>query len=95
MLSGGEITETLNITSVNGEFISFQTSYRLSGGIITTNSNLRFPSREHVEALITHSGMRVRDVFGDWNAGRFDGERSREMIFITEIATQVGPQGRV
>ena len=86
MLSGGEITETLNITSVDGEFISFRTSYRLSDGTVTTNSTLRFPSREHVEALITRSGLRVRDVFGDWNAGPFEGGRSREMIFITEIA---------
>jgi SAM-dependent methyltransferase len=86
MLPGGEIIETLNITSVDGEFISFQTSYRLSDGIVTTNSTLRFPSREHVEALITRSGLLVRDVFGDWNAGPFEGERSREMIFIAEIA---------
>ena len=60
MLPGGEITEALNITSVEGEFISFQTSYRLSDGIVTTNSTLRFPSREHVEALITRSGLLAR-----------------------------------
>jgi hypothetical protein len=86
MLSGGEIIETLNITSVDREVISFRTSYRLAGGIVTTNSRLRFPSREQLEALITRSGLRIRDVFGDWNAGPFDGGRSREMIFITEIA---------
>ena len=86
MLSGGEIAETLNITSVEGEFISFQTSYRLSGGIVTTNSTLRFPSCEHLKALISRSGLLVRDVFGDWNGAPFEDTRSREMIFITEIA---------
>ena len=90
ILSGGEITETLNITSVDGEFISFQTSYRLSDGTVTTNSTLRFPSREHVEALISRSGLLVRNVFGDWNAGPFEGGRSREMIFIAEIASNLG-----
>jgi len=87
ILSGGQITEMLNITHANGEFISFETSYWLPDRTVTTNSTLRFPSREHMEALISSSGLLLRDVFGDWNAGAFDAERSREMIFIAEIAT--------
>ena len=83
---GGQITETLNITDAHDEFISFQTSYRCFNETLTTNSKLRFPSREHVEALVTGSGMIVRDVFGDWNTGPFEAERSLEMIFIAEIA---------
>ena len=90
ILPGGEITETLNITSVDGEFISFQTSYRLSDATMSTNSTLRFPSREHVESLISRSGLRVRNVFGDWNACPFECGRSREMIFIAEIASNLG-----
>ena len=88
-LSDGQIMETLHITRADGEFISFQTSYRLSDGTVTTNSTLRFPSLEHVQALITRSGLQVHDVFGDWNAGPFEGVRSREMIFVTEIAGNV------
>jgi hypothetical protein len=53
---------------------------------LTTSSTLRFPSREHVEALITRSGLVVRDVFGSWDAGPFEAARSREIIFIAEIA---------
>jgi ubiquinone/menaquinone biosynthesis C-methylase UbiE len=85
MLSG-EIAETLNVTRVEGEFISFQTSYRLSSGIITTNSTLRFPSCEHLQTLITRSGLLLRYIFGDWNAGPYETRRSREMIFVTEAA---------
>lgn len=85
-LPGGQITETLNITDAYDEFISFQTSYRCLEKTLTTNSTLRFPSREHVEAVITRSGMMVREVFGDWNATPFDVVRSREMIFTAEIA---------
>lgn len=86
-LPGGQVLETLEITGKHnsGEFISFQTSYRLPHGALTTSSTLRFPSREHVEALIGRSGMVVRDVFGGWDASRFDPERSREIIFIAEI----------
>jgi len=86
VLADGQIRETVTITGADGEFISFQTSYRTPGGTLTTNSTLRFSSREHVVGLITRSGLAVLDVFGDWSAGSFEPGRSREMIFITEIA---------
>jgi 2-polyprenyl-3-methyl-5-hydroxy-6-metoxy-1,4-benzoquinol methylase len=86
VLPGGQLLETLEITFSDGEFISFRTSYRLPHGTLTTSSTLRFPSREHVEALLARSGLVVRDVFGDWGAGPFEATRSREIIFIAEIA---------
>lgn len=86
MLPGGQGLETLEITGEDGEFISFQTSYRFPDVTLTTSSTLRFPSREHVEALIARSGLVVRDVFGDWDAGPFEAARSREIIFIAQIA---------
>jgi 2-polyprenyl-3-methyl-5-hydroxy-6-metoxy-1,4-benzoquinol methylase len=82
----GQITETIQITGADREFISFQTSYQIPGGTLTTDSTLRFPSREQVAELITRSGLVVRDVFGGWSAGSFEPERSREMIFIAEKA---------
>lgn len=85
LLAGGQIEETLKIAGTDGEFISFQTTYRGPETMLITDSTLRFPSREHVEGLITSSGLAVRDLFGDWNAGAFDAARSREMIFIAEI----------
>jgi hypothetical protein len=84
-LSGGQLSETLEITSQDGEFISFQTSYRFPQMTLTSSSTLRFPSREHVEALIVRSGLAVRDVFGDWDASPFDEVRSSEIIFVAEI----------
>jgi trans-aconitate methyltransferase len=50
MLPGGQLLETLEITGKEGEFISFQTSYRFPHVTLTTSSRLRFPSRESVEA---------------------------------------------
>ena len=70
----------------DGEFISFQTSYRFPHVTLTTSSTLRFPSREQVETLIASSGLVVRNVFGAWDAGPFEAARSREIIFIAEIA---------
>jgi hypothetical protein len=85
-LPGAQLLETLQITVKDGEFISFRTSYRTSHSTLTTSSTLRFPSREHVAALIAGSGLVVRDVVGDWNGGPFDATRSREIIFIAESA---------
>jgi hypothetical protein len=84
--ASGQLLETLAITSQNGELISFQTSYRAAHETLTTSSTLRFPPREHVEALISRSGLVVRDLFGDWDVGPFEAARSREIIFIVEIA---------
>ena len=86
MLPGGQLLETLEITGEDGEFISFRTSYRSPHVTLTTSSTPRFPSREHVEALIARSGLVVRDVFGDWDGGSFEAARSREIIFIAQLA---------
>jgi SAM-dependent methyltransferase len=86
ILLGGQLLETLEVTGEDRDFISFQTCYRFPHMTLTTSSTLRFPSREHVEALITRSGLVVRDVFGDWDALPFEATRSREIIFIAEIA---------
>jgi SAM-dependent methyltransferase len=94
MLPGRQLLETLEITGEDGEFISFQTSYRFAHEMLTTSSTLRFPSREHVEALSARSGLVVRDVFGDWDAGPFEATRSREIIFIAEGAAMVETSGR-
>ncbi len=84
-LPGGQVLERLEVTGKGGEFISFQTTYRLPHATLTTSSKLRFPSREQVETLIARSGLAVRDVFGDWDAGPFDPARSREIIFVAEL----------
>jgi len=86
VLHGAELLETLEITGEDREFISFQTSYRFAHEVLTTSSTLRFPSLEHVEALIARSGLVVRDLYGDWDAGPFDAAHSREMIFVAQSA---------
>lgn len=81
-LRGQPFVETLQITAADGEFISFQTSYRFPHNILTTSSTLRFPSLAHVESLLTRSGLVVCDIFGDWDAGSFDPQRSPEIILV-------------
>ena len=77
----GEILETLEITAADGEFISFETIYQFPDRKLTTASTLRFPSQEHIEALIARSALQVRQVLGDWDASPPNTNQSREMIF--------------
>jgi SAM-dependent methyltransferase len=85
-LPDGQIVETLTITAADAEFISFETSFRFPGTTLVSRSILRFPSRQHVEHLISRSGFVVQNVFGDWNSGPFESASSREMIFDMKIA---------
>ena len=87
MSSGEEVLETLEITSTDGELISFETFYRFPLETLSTSSTLRFPSQEHVEALMARSGLVVREVFGDWNGGALEAARSREIIFVAELTS--------
>lgn len=81
-LGGEQFVESLQVERREGEFISFQTSYQFSGEKLTTQSTLRFPSHKQVAELITRSGLSVVNVFGEWDGSPFDGQRSREIIFV-------------
>jgi len=77
----GEIFETLEITTADGEFISFETTYQFPDKKLTTASTLRFPSLEHVETLINRSRLKLNQVLGDWDSSPLTTDYSREMIF--------------
>ena len=85
-LRGEHFLEMLEITSKEGDFVTFQTSYHFGHETLTTRSTLRFLSREIVEALMTRSGLVLRNVFGDWNSGPFDPAHSREIIVVADLA---------
>ncbi len=85
ILSDGRLRETLEITNVSAELISFQQQFEFPDVTLTTSSTLRFLSRTQVEDFISRSGLVVCEVFGDWDRGRFEPEQSPEMIFIVEL----------
>jgi 2-polyprenyl-3-methyl-5-hydroxy-6-metoxy-1,4-benzoquinol methylase len=95
MPNGEQVVETLEVTGNPGEFISFRTVYRSAERVLNTNSTLRFPSREHVEALLARSGLVVMELFGDWEGSGFHVGSSREMIFRCGLrAMAQGESGR-
>lgn len=50
--------------------------------ILISESKLRFPSRERIEAFLKKAGLRVQKLLGGWDSETFDSENSEEMIFI-------------
>jgi len=85
-VNGERVVEALEVIGKEGEFISFTTHFQFANEKVSTRSRLRFPSREHVSALLARSGLVVREVIGDWAGGPFETERSREIIFVAESA---------
>lgn len=60
----GHVERRLAVTDVSLPFVSFQYTYRfLSGGdVVTSNSTLRFRSRDEVESSLNANGYRFLDV---------------------------------
>lgn len=86
-VNGERVVETLEVTSSEGEFVSFTTHFQFASERVLTISRLRFPSREHVEGLMGRAGLRVNEVFGDWSGGAFEEERSREIVFVATVSS--------
>ena len=85
-VNGERVVETVEVTGQEGEFVSFTTHFQFANKTVATSSRLRFLSREHVEELVGRAGLVVSEVFGDWEGGVFEEERSREVIFVSAIA---------
>ncbi|MBX9458825.1 MAG: class I SAM-dependent methyltransferase [Rhizobium sp.] len=65
-----------------GEFVRFDTRYRLAGGDRISESTLRFLPHDRVENLLADAGFEIRSVFGDWDRTAFAPETSREIIVV-------------
>jgi SAM-dependent methyltransferase len=76
----GPVERTLEVTDVSLPLVSFRSTYRFlaDGAVLTSDSTLRFRSREEVETSLLAHGYRVLDV-------REAADRpGREFVFISE-----------
>jgi hypothetical protein len=79
----GSVERRLEVTDVSLPLVSFRYTYRFlaDGAVLTSNSTLRFRSRDEVETSLVAGGYRVLDV-------REAPDRpGREFVFIAERAT--------
>ena len=76
----GSVERTLEVTDVSLPFVSFRSTYRFlaDGAVLTSDSTLRFRSREEIETSLLAHGYRVVDV-------RDATDRpGREFVFLSE-----------
>lgn len=76
----GPVEQRLQVTDVSLPFVSFRHTYRFlaDGAVVTSESTLRFRSRDEVESSLAANGYRVIDV-------RDAPDRpGREFVFIAE-----------
>ncbi|MEU8247215.1 class I SAM-dependent methyltransferase [Nonomuraea sp. NPDC048916] len=79
----GPVEQRREVTDVSLPFVSFRHTYRflLDGTVVTSDSTLRFRSRDEVESSLVTHGYRVLDV-------REAPDRpGREFVFISERTT--------
>jgi SAM-dependent methyltransferase len=79
----GPVEQRREVTDVSLPFVSFRYTYRFlaDGAVVTSESTLRFRSRDEVESSLVAQGYRVLDV-------REAPDRpGREFVFIAEHAT--------
>ena len=80
IVGSGPVERTLEVTDVSLPFVSFRFTYRFlaDGAVLTSDSTLRFRSREEIESSLLAHGYRVLDV-------RDATDRpGREFVFIAE-----------
>lgn len=60
----GQVEQRREVTDVSLPFVSFRYSYRFgsNGAVVTSDSTLRFRSRDEVESTLTDRGYRVLEV---------------------------------
>lgn len=78
----GIVEQRLEVTRLNLPFVSFRNTYRFDdGAVITSDSTLRFRSREEVESSLAACGYRVAEV-------RDAPDRpGREFVFVAKRLT--------
>lgn len=80
----GSVERRFEVTDVRLPFVSFRNTYRFlaDGAVLTSDSTLRFRSRDEVETSLVAHGYRVRDV-------REAPDRpGREFVFVAERMTR-------
>ena len=68
-------------TSRSPDYLSFAWDYHFADETLTSESTLRFMSHREIVSFAEAAGLRLVQLFGDWDGSKFDADTSREMIF--------------
>ncbi len=77
----GVVLESRRFIQIDGDKMTFSLDYKFSDETLTSQSTLRFWTKEQIEAHLSNAGLVVDTVYGDWDQLPFVAESSEEMIF--------------
>ncbi|MFN8655766.1 MAG: class I SAM-dependent methyltransferase [Candidatus Obscuribacterales bacterium] len=79
----GIVRESRHFISIADGIMQFELRYQFPDRqVLASASTLRFSPRETIERLLTASGLKADNIFGDWSRNPFDSNASEEMIFV-------------
>lgn len=67
----------------SGEYVEFTHTFEFNDFTLTSDSKLRFASRETITTLLGEAGFELLQLFGDWRGAEFSAD-SLEMIFVCQ-----------
>lgn len=85
--SGVQVIESRRFHKFENDRMSFELRYQFPDETLTSESELRFWSKNEIEEKLMYSGFRIDKVLGDWNGKLFDEQCSEEMIFMARLAS--------
>jgi ubiquinone/menaquinone biosynthesis C-methylase UbiE len=81
-LPGYKVQESRRFLKMENGYMTFELAYQFPDETLFSTSELRFSSRESIEAYLAAADLQVEKLVGDWDAQSFDPTISLEMIFI-------------
>jgi hypothetical protein len=85
-LPGSIVHESRRFLAMEDDRMTFELLYQFPDETLTSESELRFLSRNEVEKRLVTSALGVEKVLGDWDGKTFDEWSSSEMIFMVRAA---------
>ena len=78
----GPVTLTTEVLTTTRNTVSFEHEYRWSAARLRSRSTLRFHSLSALRARLAAAGLRIVQLYGNWDGSAFDVQRSREIIVV-------------
>lgn len=78
----GLVREKRRWLSLDGSSIHFELEYEFPHKTLRSESKIRLWTLAEIESEFKGAGLERVELFGDWQGGDFEEERSEEMIFV-------------
>ncbi len=77
----GFVQESRRFIDLVNDKMTFSLNYKFANEMLTSQSVLRFWTKEQIEMHLSKAGLIVDTMYGDWDQTPFSAKHSEEMIF--------------